>query len=403
MNFDRVISRAGTGSEKWDGCRRDAGKAEVIPLWVADMDFPAPPELAKALAVRAAHPVYGYTHLSESFYETLKDWYHAQYRLDLNRDNFLSGPGTVASLGVAVRAFTSPGDGVLLLTPVYKPFYNMIRFNGRETAEAPLRLNEEGRYSFDDETLGRALAAAAGRGLKVPLALFCSPHNPGGTVWDEPELRTFLDFARRHEITVISDEIHGDFVYPPKNFVSMAALKDHADRAAVVSAANKSFNLGGLPGSHFVVQDKKIAGILKTGLRAFGYDVPNIFSMIAAETAYRRCGPWLEELRAYIHTNIDEAVLKLQEIPGIRAFKPEGTYLIWAGVSGLIEERRLRDDLELSSRLEQDGRVKLTPGSAFGAGGRGFVRINAACPRSQLMEGLRRFKSWAETGSGELE
>jgi cystathionine beta-lyase len=398
MDFDRAIDRRGTGAEKWERLNRDQGKEEVIPLWVADMDFPAPPELSAALGERADHPVYGYTVLSPGFFETLRAWYRTQYHLDLGKDSFISGPGTVASLGIAIRALTEEGDGVLLFTPVYKPFFDMIRVNRRQDVEVPLVMNERGRYGIDFEALERTLAGAKQGGRRIPLALFCSPHNPGGTVWDRGELEDFLTLTRRFGVTVVSDEIHGDFVYPPKGFISMAAIPEHAGRVVVVSAANKSFNLGGLHISHFVTGDGKLAAALKAAVHAWGYDTPNIFSMIATETAYRNCGPWLEELRPYIRGTIEAGVRAVNAgISGVRAYEPEGTYLVWADASALIAASGLRDDLELVSRLEREGRVKLTPGSAFGPRGRGFLRINAACPRSLFMEGMDRFRRWART------
>jgi cystathionine beta-lyase len=402
VNFDEVIDRSGTGAEKWETVHREEGKGAVIPLWVADMDFPAPEELTGALIRRAAHPVYGYTRISDSFFEALAGWYRRRHRLDLDRKHFLAGPGTVASLGIAVRSFTEPGQGVIIPTPVYRPAYNMIRFNGREPVEAPLVLNGAGRYCFGPpgpspvaQTLERALAAAAERGIKTTMAIFCSPHNPGGSVWDAEELEAFLAFARRHNIVVVSDEIHGDFVFPPKSFVSMAAFPEYADITVAVSAANKTFNLGGLHLSYFMVRDEKLARILKRGLQASGCDTPNIFSLTAAETAFRCGDSWLDELKPYIRLNIEEGVRFLNRIPGVKGFIPEGTYLIWADVLRLAAGGKFRDDMELAAALEREGRVKVTPGSSFGAGGRGFMRINAACPRSQLMEGLARFKDWA--------
>jgi cystathionine beta-lyase len=403
VNFDERIDRSGTGAEKWEMVHREEGKRAVIPLWVADMDFPAPAELTEALVRRAAHPVYGYTHVAESFFETLAGWYRRRHQLDLDRRHFLAGPGTVASLGIAVRAFTEPGQGVIIPAPVYKPAYNMIRFNGREPVEAPLILNGEGRYCFGPpgaspvmQALERALAAAADRGIKTAMVVFCSPHNPGGSAWDAEELEALLAFARRHAVVVVSDEIHGDFVFPPKRFISVTAFPDYADTVVAVSAANKTFNLGGLHLSYFMVRDEKLAGILKRGLRASGCDTPNIFSLTAAETVFRCGDSWLDALKPYIRLNIEEGVRLLNRIPGVRGFIPEGTYLIWADVSSLAARGKFRDDMELAAALEREGRVKLTPGSCFGAGGKGFMRINAACPRSQLMEGLTRFKDWAE-------
>jgi cystathionine beta-lyase len=403
VNFDEAIDRSGTGAEKWELVHREEGKRAVIPLWVADMDFSAPVELTEALVRRAAHPVYGYTHVSGSFFEALAGWYRLRHRLDMDRTHFLPGPGTVASLGIAVRAFAEPGQGVIIPAPVYRPAYNMIRLNGREPVEAPLVLNGEGRYCFGPpgpspvtRTLERAFSAAEDRGIKTVMAVLCSPHNPGGSVWDAEELEAFLAFARRHNMVVVSDEIHGDFVFPPKSFISVTAFPEYADMAIAVSAANKTFNLGGLHLSYFMVQDEGLAGILKRGLRASGCDTPNIFSLIAAETAFRCGGPWLDELKPYIRLNIEEGVRLLNRIPGVRGFIPEGTYLIWADVSKLAAGGKFRDDMELAAVLEREGRVKLTPGSYFGAGGKGFIRVNAACSRSQLIEGLTRFKDWAE-------
>jgi cystathionine beta-lyase len=396
VDFDTLIDRTGTGAAKWEETDRTGGQPPVIPLWVADMDFPCPPAVTGALKKRADHPVYGYTLLPPSFFEALVFWYRTRYLLDLEAGDFLIGPGTVPSLGVAVRTLSRPGDGVLILSPVYNPFFDMIRSNGRETAEVPLSPDGQGRYHFDGESLERGLAAAYDRGLKVPLALFCSPHNPGGAVWDREELELFLDFARQHGITVVSDEIHGDFVYPPKSFCSLAAFPEYADRVIVVSGANKTFNLGGLHVSHFIVRNAKLARTLEEGCRAVAFHGPDIFSRIAAETAYREGGPWFTELRTYIGENINQAVREINTgVPGLEAYKPEGTYLIWADASALIRRGGFRDDRDFAGRLERQGRVKVTPGSAFGSRGRGFIRINAACPRPRLLAGIAGIKAWA--------
>jgi cystathionine beta-lyase len=248
------------------------------------------------------------------------------------------------------------------------------------------------------------LAAARERKLKVPLALFCSPHNPGGAVWDKDELEGFLRFARREGITVVSDEIHGDFVFPPRNFISCAAFPKYADMTVVVSGANKSFNLGGLRISHFIVRDEKLRSALKEGCDAMAFHTPDIFSLIAVQTAYQEGGAWLGELKTYIRENIEAAVSAINaEIPGCRTCKPQGTYLLWTDASALIHRenpgpgparRNFRNDVELAFLLEREGRVKVTPGSAFGGKGAGFLRINAACPRAQLLKGIGRIRDF---------
>ncbi|MDR2402456.1 MAG: PatB family C-S lyase [Spirochaetaceae bacterium] len=395
MNFDILIDRTGTEAVKWEETDKTGGGYPVIPLWVADMDFPCPPAVTEALRKRAEHPVYGYTRLPPSFFETLVSWYRTRYQVNLEPDDFLAGPGTVPSLGITVRAFSRPGDGVLILSPVYHPFFDMIRSNGREAVEVPLIPDERGRYHFDEEALEQGLAAAKNRGLQVPMTLFCSPHNPGGAVWDREELALFLGFTRRHGMTVVSDEIHGDFVYSPKTFCSLASFPEHVERVIVVSGANKTFNLGGLHVSHFIVRDAKLTRALKEGCRAMAFHGPDIFSRTAAEAAYREGGPWFAELKAYIEGNITRAVAAINTgIPGLRACKPEGTYLIWVDASALIRRGGFRNDAEFTVRLEEQGRVKVTPGSAFGSRGQGFIRINAACPREQLLEGVFRIKAW---------
>jgi cystathionine beta-lyase len=398
FHFDEYINRKGSGAVKWDDPRRKEGQEEIIPLWVADMDFASPPEVVEALRARAAHPVYGYTGVADSYLRTLRDWYHNHYRVLPDTGDFLIGPGTVPSLGIAVRGFTAPGDGVLIFTPVYHPFFDMIRRNGRKTVEAPMVLNEQGRYGFSREIAEKALVSARDQGVRVPLALFCSPHNPGGSVWKRTEMEDLLRFAAEWNMIIAADEIHGDFVFPPKTFTSLAAFPEYADRAVVISGANKSFNLGGLHVSHFLVRDENLKNTLSAGLRAQAFHQGDIFSMIAVETAYQRGAPWLAALKTYIRDNIEEGVRKVNaEVPGVRAYIPEGTYLIWADASGLIARRGLRDDTELVLRLEGEGRVKFTPGSAFGREGQDFLRINTACPRSQLLEGLDRLKIWAKS------
>jgi cystathionine beta-lyase len=395
-NFDEPVNMAGIGSIKWENRDRAAGKDPVISLGVADMGFACPPEVVQAVRERAARPVYPHTRIPEGYFEALKFWYADQYGLSLETPDFLCGAGTIASLGAAVRSFSRPGDGVLILSPVYGPFFEMIRMNGRRIVEVPMRLDDGGRYHFDRRSLEQAADAAAAGGTAVPLALFCSPHNPGGAVWDRPELEEFLNFAAQRDITVACDEIHGDFVYSPKSFISLASFSEYAGRVAVISSPNKTFNLGGFHASHFVIRDEKLRSAVQNDQGADGFRVPDIFSLVACETAYRYGGPWSGALKKYIEKTIEDALGIIRaEIPLLRAWKPEGTYLIWADASALIAAKGLKDEAELARCLETEGRVKLSPGYYFGNEGRGFLRINAACPRAECLEGVNRIKNWA--------
>jgi cystathionine beta-lyase len=397
-NFDEVIDRRGSGSVKWD-----AVKDDVIPLWVADMDFPSLPELREVLVRRAEHPFYGYKAHAPEYYEAIRRWYQTQHGLEVPRPHILSGPGTVLSLGMIVREFSREGEGVLLLTPVYTPFFEVVRENRRRVVEVPFDTeagegDEAGSFILDIEKIERAVKEAEEEGIKVPLALFCSPHNPGGRVWTPEEIAAFLAFAEKRNIVAAVDEIHGDFVYGEtgRHFVSAASLERYADRVIVVSGANKSFNLGGLHISHFVIRDNRLRRIMKAAVHRETHHESDVFAELAVETVYRCGAAWIEELRGYLKQNILAAVQFLnREVPGVRAFVPGGTYLIWADVRRLIEKAGCKDDAELVKRLEDQAKVKITPGSIYGQAGLGHVRINIAGPRSIIMEGLERIKRFS--------
>jgi len=253
-----------------------------------------------------------------------------------------------------------------------------------------------GRFVLDLAALEKTILEARQRGIRVPLLLFCSPHNPGGTVWRREELEGLLALSSHLDLTVVSDELHGDFVHKPSSFVSLADFPDHAGRVVVISAPNKTFNLAGLHLSHFLVRDKLLREKIGLGLAAFGYSQPNVLSLTAAEAAYTHGGPWLDELKAYLMGNIDFTLrFMARNVPAVKPYKPEGTYLVWADAVELVRAKGLKDDRELVALLETEGRVKFTPGSFFGEGGKGFVRINVASPRSQLHEGLERLATWA--------
>ena len=393
-NFDTIVDWRGNNSLKWDTV-----KEGVIPLWVADMDFSALPELQEALVKQASIPFYGYRANrgdKSPYIESIRSWYKTQH--GLAPQTILSGPGTVLSLGMIVREFSAEGEGALILTPVYTPFYNAITENSRKVVEMFLEPDEYGRFVFNVQKIEEALDKAE---IPVPLALICSPHNPGGRVWTKEELASFLELARRRNMIVAFDEIHSDFVYgkngagKPQRFISAVLFEDYSDRIIVVSGANKSFNLGGLHVSHFAINNAGLRRIIQNALHRETHHEGDVFGELAVETVYRHGAEWLDECRSYIYENILEAVQFLNaEIQGVRAFIPDGTYLIWAEVRELVKKSGCKDDIELVKRLEDKAKVKITAGSIYGKAGAGYVRINAACPRSRFMEGLDRMKDW---------
>ena len=397
-NFDEIIEWRGINSLKWDTV--DDG---VIPLWVADMDFPALPELREVLIERASLPYYGYRaplHENAPYIESIRTWYKARHDLDLASEDILSGPGTVLSLEMIVREFSAEGEGVLILSPVYTPFFSVIAENNRSIVAVFLEPDEHGRFVFDLKKIEDALEHA---GVPVPLALLCSPHNPGGRVWTKEELAAFLELAQEWNMITAFDEIHGDLVYGkdgrgnPQRFVSAASFREYAERVIVVSGANKTFNLGGLHISHFLIFDEYLRRTMQAALYRQTHHEGDIFAEPAVETVFRHGAQWLDELLSYLEDNIRAAVTFLNEnVPGINAFIPDGTYLIWADARGITEKSGCKNDIELAERLESEAKVKISAGSIYGRAGAGYVRINAACPRSRLMEGLDRIKNWCK-------
>ncbi len=399
MNFDTPIDRRGTGALKWENVRNAAGKREVIPLWVADMDFAPPDAVLAAIRGRAEHPIFGYTNADPAYFEALRSWYRTRYGASVGREAFMIGPGLIPSLGIALRALTAAGEGVIVMPPVYHPFFQIVEDNDRVVVEAPLRRVHGRGYELDLEGARGAVAAAAGRGIRTTAMLFSSPHNPGGRVWSADELRSLLDFAAEAGISIVADEIHGDIIAGNRAFASLAAFPGAPERTVVLSAPNKTFNLAGLHLSHFVAESEEIRSRLRRGISAAGYSQPNVLSQTAALAAYREGGPWLDDLIEYLRGNLGYAVEFLNtRIPGVSAAFPEGSYLIWTEVAELAARKGLQDDRDLALRLEDEGRVKVTAGSVFGTGGRSFIRINVACPRAILAEGLARFEAWANGG-----
>jgi len=396
MNFDEIIDRRNTGALKWDDPYNEAGKEDVIPLWVADMDFAAPPEVLAAIQERAEHPVFGYTNPPKDYLEIVAAWYRSRYRAEVEAGDFLIAPGVVPSLGIAVRSLTSVGAGILALSPVYYPFYEIVHDNDRTLVSAPLRKDSAGQYRIDYRAIGDAVKKAEADGVKVEALLFCSPHNPGGRVWSPEELEEILEFCGKRNIALVSDEIHADIIVGDRPFTSLAGA-DPGGGPVVVSmgAPNKTFNLAGLHISHFAVRGGAARDRIKRGIAAAGYSQPNIFSAIAARIAYLQGGPWLDALNAYLKANIDFAAdFIARRIPGVDFLRPEGGYLVWLEASGLIRKKGLTNDFELVSKLAKEGRVRLSYGSKFGAEGAGHLRLNVASPRAQLAEGLERWARW---------
>ncbi|WP_288352444.1 pyridoxal phosphate-dependent aminotransferase [uncultured Marinobacter sp.] len=381
--FDQPVERENTCSVKFDARKAVFGKDDVIPLWVADMDFPAPEAVTRALEERARHPVYGYTLFPESLYQSVIDWFEHRHGWVIEREWLMMAPGVVPSLHAAALAFAGEGEGVIIQPPVYPPFFSAIRKTGRAVIENPLE-QVDGRYQMNLEHLEACAARDDSRVL-----LLCSPHNPVGRVWSESELREVLAIARRHNLVVLSDEIHCDLIYPdkPAHHV-LAKLADEEQALITTVAPSKSFNMPGLGLSALVVRNPEHRKLLKDVFDAMHMNQCNPFSIAGFEAGYRQGGPWLDELMIYLQGNRDRVMDYIrQHLPDIRVTEPEGTYLLWLDCRGLG-----MSDAELKRFFVQKAGIGMNPGITFGEPGSGFMRMNIGCPRRVLETALEQIR-----------
>jgi Bifunctional PLP-dependent enzyme with beta-cystathionase and maltose regulon repressor activities len=393
MDFDTVIDRRGTGSLKWDNAKNAPGLPDIIPLWVADMDFAPPEAVLEAIRGRAGHPVFGYTNESSDYFEAVRTWYRERQGIELRSDELLLAPSVIPSLAVAVNVFAKPGEGVMIMPPVYHPFFSVVKENGRALVEAPLARNSSGEWHMDLAGMEAAASRAEKSGSKLRAIIISSPHNPVGRVWSSSELEQLLDFALERDLALLCDEIHSDIILGDRPFLSMASISgERARKLVVFSGPNKTFNIAGLHISQLIARESETRLAMKRGLSAAGFSEPNIFSQVAATAAYREGGPWLDSLIGYLKENYRFVVEYCsRELPDIEISKLEGSYLAWLDARRLLSKRAEGpDERVLAARLEEKGRVRLSPGSIFGAEGSGFFRLNFACPRSVLKEGLER-------------
>jgi cystathionine beta-lyase len=378
-DFDRIISRSGTSSFKYDGRMEIFGTDDVVPLWVADMDFAAPAVVRDALAERAAHPIYGYTVYPESLYEALIAWLLKRHGWKVEREWIMMCPGVVPSMHAAIIALSQPDDVVIVQPPVYAPFFAAANSVGCKLQLNPLKF-EDGRYRFDLEHFERCAAEGA------RLLLLCSPHNPVGRLWKTDELHALLEICERHGVTVLSDEIHADLVYPGRQHTPLARLNNGTVKIVTAVAPSKTFNIPGLGLSALIVPDEKDRiGISKAfGLLHVG--AANPFSIVAFEAAYRGGASWLDDLLDYLDATLQLVRAYLQQhLPLIGLIEPEGTYLLWLDcrAMGLSDE-------QLKQFFVRQAGVGLSPGIIFGEQGSGFMRMNIATPRSVIVEALEK-------------
>lgn len=376
-DFDTPINRHGTGCLKYD-CAEQRGKSpDLIPLWVADMDFDTPDFIKQALVGRVQRGVFGYTEPDGAYFEAVCGWFSRHHGWTPKPEWCVVTPGVVYALACAVRAYTKPGEAVLLQQPVYYPFSEVICDNGRRMVNAPLSYEREsGTYSIDFTAFERAITTN-----DVRLFLLCNPHNPVGRVWSAQELTRILGICARHNVVVVSDEIHADFACKGFSHTSVATLgKDALENCAICTSASKTFNLAGLQVSNIFIPNPKLRELFGRANAAAGYSQANTLGLVATEAAYREGDEWLAQLKGYLASNVELATSILaKDAPRLRVIKPQSTYLLWIDCRDL----GLTDD-ELTHLVEDEAGLWLDMGSVFGPDGSGFIRVNVACPASVL-------------------
>lgn len=381
--FDELIERKNTASLKWDCCLQRFGKKDILPMWVADMDFKSPAPIIEAIVRRAEHGIFGYTEVSEKLSDALVDWMKRRHQWTIAREWIVHSPGVVTSVNTSIQAFTEVGDKVLMQTPIYYPFYSSIRDNGREVITNSL-INQEGHYEIDFDDLEKKLAD------HVKLMILCSPHNPIGRVWKVDELQEVARLCAKYDVILISDEIHSDLVFHGHKHIPIASLSgDVLNYTVTLTSPTKTFNIAGLSESSAIMANPALKRKFVNTIHKNGAGMLNIFGLEATEAAYTSCEDWLDELLVYLEGNLEILIEYFEKnIPQIKVIRPEATYLAWLDCNQLpVAPEKLR------AFFTHEAGVGLNDGITFGKEGYGFQRINFACPRGLLTEGLNRIRN----------
>jgi cystathionine beta-lyase len=386
-DFDVIIDRRDTDSLKWDNAflKKYFKGEDLLPLWVADMDFQAPKPVIDALVERARHGLFGYcSPPSDEYKNSVISWFQRRHQWTIENDWIVFSPGIVPACNYIIQRFSKPGDKIIIQEPVYYPFAAGIRSNGRFVVSNRLILENQ-RYFMDFEGLENQL-----KDPSTKILILCSPHNPVGRVWDKKELIRLGEICLANDIIIVADEIHCDLIFPGYKHTPFAAISDEfASTSITCTAGSKTFNLAGLNHSNLIVPNSKLREEIRIQMKINAMTMSNVFGGIALQIAYNKCEWWLEELIKYLTVNLDflRSYLK-SHLPDVRVIEPEGTYLLWLDFRKFDLEPK-----ELQKKLVEKAKVALDPGYIFGSGGEGFERINIACPRKTLQEALKRISA----------
>ena len=384
FEFDKITDRTHTNAIKYDLAKERGKPEDALSLWVADMDFPTAPCIQKALSEKALHGIYGYSRPDERYYSALKNWFKKRHNFEVQNQWIVNTPGVVFAIATAIKAYTKEGDRVLIQKPVYYPFSNTIKTLERKVVNNPLVM-KDGHYEIDFEDFEQKIISES-----VKLFLLCSPHNPGGRVWTKSELEKLWNICKKHNVIVVSDEIHSDIVFGENKHTIFGTLSDEAlENSIICTAPSKSFNLAGLQFSSIFIANEKLRNQFKREIDKTGYDEPSLMGIVAATSAYSDGEQWFDAAKDYIWQNIQFAKKYIEEnAPKIKAIIPEGSYLLWLDFSGFEFS-----DEEINVRILNKAKVWLDNGTMFGSEGAKFQRINCATPHSILEEALKRICS----------
>lgn len=380
FDFDKVTDRSNTFAEKYDLAKERNKPSDAISLWVADMDWPVAPAITDALKKRCEHGIFGYSWPDDRYYDALKKWFSERHNFEIKKEWVVNTPGVVFALCTAIKAFTNEGDAVLIQRPVYYPFSNSIRSLNRRLVNSPL-IYKDGTYSIDFEDFEKKIIAE-----NVKLFILCSPHNPGGRVWKREELERLSKICLKHNVIVVSDEIHCDITFEENTHTVFSSLSEKAAQNTVVcTAPSKTFNLAGLQFSNIIIANEKLRKAFCLQIDKTGYDEPNVAGIEAATAAYANGGEWFDLAKAYIWQNILFAEQYiLQNCPKMKVCKPQGTYLLWLDFKAFdLTDKQIEDKILNKAKVWLDG------GAMFGLEGEKFQRINCATPRKILEAALK--------------
>lgn len=383
LDFDTVIDRRNTKCLKHDFAKKRGMPEDVMPMWVADMDFKTSSYVEDALTKWAEHGVFGYSEVQMPYFETVRNWMKEQHGWEPQERWLVKTPGVVFALAMAVKAYTQPGDAVLIQQPVYYPFSEVIRDNDRKVISSDLYLGKDQRYHIDFEDFERKIKEE-----KIRLFLLCSPHNPVGRVWTVQELTRLGDICVRYGVIVISDEIHHDFIFQGKHYVFASLKREYEEISVICTSPSKTFNLAGMMLSNIFISNQKLRRKFRRELDAAGISQLGIMGLVACEAAYSKGREWYQAMISYVKNNISFVRQYVRDhLPGVAVVEQEATYLVWLDFRGLGLETE-----ELDMCIIHQARLWLDSGRIFGECGRGFQRVNVACPRSVLEEALQRLK-----------